>query len=410
MGKIRLRWWLAVSARALALGLAGMALSGCLSGAPRNAVPQAPGLMPPQVSGYPLEIRIWGDSLASMPPERLAELRRQRLEAAKADPTINRREINALTLSGGGSSGAFGAGILTGWSETGTRPRFDIVTGISTGALIAPFAFLGSKYDGELTEAFTTVSDKDIYKRNAIRDIISQAAFTSNEPLRKMLDKYITDQVIAEVAVEFGKGRRLLIGTTNLDADRPVIWNMGAIASSSRPDKAKLFKEVILASTSIPGVFPPIHFDVNENGKGYEEMHVDGGVTTEVFLMPAGLSLRKIDRRLGFGIKSRLYVIRNGRTTPEYSVTEATLPAIAGKAIGSLIDTQAVGDLYRLYAIAQRDGIDYNVIDIPESFTVKSESPFDNKFMRALYDTGYQMGRGGIQWKKYPPGFLETAG
>jgi hypothetical protein len=404
MGNILLGSWLAVSARVVAVGLAGVVLSGCLSAEPRNALPQASGILPPQVSGYPLDIRIWGDSLLSIPKERLIQIRKQRQEAAKLDPTINPREVNALTLSGGGSSGAFGAGILTGWTETGTRPRFDIVTGISTGALIAPFAFLGPEYDDELTEAFTTVSDDDIYKVNPLRDIISTAAVTSNEPLRKMLDKYITDRVIAAVAMEYGKGRRLLIGTTNLDADRPVIWNMGAIASSDRPDKAKLFKEVILASTSIPGVFPPIHFDVTHDGKNYEEMHVDGGVTTEVFLMPAGLSLRN------FKVKSRLYVIRNGRTTPEYSVTEAKLPAIAGKAIGSLIDTQAVGDLYRLYAIAKRDGIDYNVIDIPETFTIKSESPFDNKFMRGLYDTGYQMGRGGIQWKKHPPGFMETAG
>ena len=206
--------------------------------------------------------------------------------------------------------------------------------------------------------------------------------------------------------MEYGKGRRLLIGTTNLDADRPVIWNMGAIAASGRPDRSKLFKEIILASTSIPGVFPPIQLDVTANGKTYDEMHVDGGVTTEVFLMPAGLSLRTVDRKLGMKTRSRLFVIRNGRTTPEFSVTKATLPAIAGKAISSLIDTQAVGDLYRLYVIAKRDGIDYNVIDIPASFNVKSESPFDNKFMRALYEVGYEMGREGVQWKKFPPGFV----
>jgi predicted patatin/cPLA2 family phospholipase len=385
----------------MVVGLAGIGLSGCLEGAPRNGVPQDLKFMP-QVAGYPLEIRIWGDSMLAMPKERLLELREQRLRAARADPEMNPREINALTISGGGSSGAFGAGILTGWSETGTRPKFDVVTGISTGALIAPFAFLGSQYDDELTEAFTTVSDADIYKRIGIRDIISTAAFTSNEPLRKMLDKYITDEVIAQVAAEFGKGRRLLIGTTNLDADRPVIWNMGAIASSNRPDKAKLFKEVVLASTSIPGVFPPIHFPVTADGKNFEEMHVDGGVTTEVFLMPAGMSVRS----LGLATRSRLYVIRNGRTTPEYSVTKASLPAIAGKAIGSLIDTQAVGDLYRLYAISQRDGIDYNVTEIPPTFTITAQSPFDNKFMRGLYATGYEMGRKGVVWQKYPPGFL----
>jgi len=396
----------AALARVVVFAIAAISLTACLQGEPRNGVPSDLRYLP-QIEGYPIETRVWGDTLDSIPPDLLDRLRRERLAAARTDPTMNPRELNALTLSGGGSSGAFGAGILTGWTEAGTRPRFDIVTGISTGALIAPFAFLGPDYDDELTEAFTTVSDKDIFKRIRIGQIISSAAFTSNEPLRKMLDKYITDDVIAKVAVEYGKGRRLLIGTSNLDADRPVIWNMGAIAASGRPDRAKLFREVILASTSIPGVFPPIHFQVNANGKKYEEMHVDGGVTTEVFLMPAGLSVRALDKKFGVRTKSRLYVIRNGRTTPEYSITKATLPAIAGKAIGSLIDTQAVGDLYRLYVIAKRDGIDYNVIDIPADFTVESKSPFDNNFMRALYARGLALGRGGVPWKKTPPGYKE---
>ena len=395
---------LAVVARWLVLGMAAAGLSGCLEGQPRNGIPQDFKYIP-QVSGYPLDIRIWGDTLASFPRERLIQLRQQRVMAAKADPSINLSEINALTLSGGGSSGAFGAGILTGWTQTGTRPRFDVVTGISTGALIAPFAFLGPEYDDELTEAFTTVSDKDIYERISIGDIISTAAFTSNEPLRKMLDKYITDDVIDQVAVEYGKGRRLLIGTTNLDAGRPVIWNMGAIAASGRPDRAQLFKDVILASTAIPGVFPPSHMKVSANGKSYEEMHVDGGVTTEVFLMPPGLSLRSLGKKYDLNMKSTLYVIRNGRTTPEFKIVNPTLIAIAGKSISSLIDTQAIGDLYRLYAIAKRDGIDYNVIDIPTTFTAEAKSPFDNAFMRSLYDTGYQMGVNGIPWKKAPPGF-----
>lgn len=386
------------------IGFAVLQLSGCLVVDSRSNVPQEhnPGPMA-QVVGYSGDIRIWGDSQLEFPPERLKHLQQQRIEAARTDPSINPREINALTLSGGGSSGAFGAGILSGWSKTGTRPKFDVVTGISTGALIAPFAFLGPEYDDQLTQAFTTISDDDIFKFTGLRGVLRTAAFTSNEPLRKMLAKYLTEDVIDRVAVEFSRGRRLLIGTTNLDADRPVIWNMGAIAASGRPDRYKLFREVIIASTSIPGVFPPIHFDVAAaNGKTYDEMHVDGGVTTEVFLMPAGMSLR------GTGLrgKSRLYVIRNGRTMPEYSVTEASLPAIAGKAIGSLIDTQAVGDLYRLYVIAQRDGIDYNVIDIPDTFKVRSESAFDNKFMRALYKVGYDMGSAGVKWKKHPPGLV----
>jgi predicted patatin/cPLA2 family phospholipase len=391
--------------RAVVVAAVGFSLSACLQGPPRNGAPEAVAPELAQVNGYPLDIRVWGDSAAAFPQERLAQLRAQRIAAARNDPTIKVNEINALTLSGGGSSGAFGAGILTGWTESGKRPQFDVVTGISTGALIAPFAFLGPAYDKQLTEAFTTISDKDIFERVGIGGVINTAAFTSNAPLQKMLDKYLPEEVIDQIAAEYGKGRRLLVGTTNLDADRPVIWNMGAIAASGRPDRSKLFKQVILASTSIPGAFPPQHFEVTADGKSFDEMHVDGGVTTEVFLMPAGLSLRKDPH--GRMLKARLYVIRNGRTTPEFSVVKANLPAIAGKAIGSLIDTQAVGDLYRLYAISKRDGIDYNVIEIPPTFTVKAQSPFDNFFMRELYKTGYEMGRAGIAWQKYPPGFVE---
>lgn len=389
--------------RVAAVVLGGVLLAGCLgdarTGVPPHHVANA------TVAGYPPSIRVWGDDARSFPPEAIALLREQRAAAAKVDPSMNPFEINALTLSGGGSSGAFGAGVLTGWTEQGTRPKFDIVTGISTGALIAPFAFLGSAYDQQLAEAFTTVDDKDIYDVTGLSGVLRTGAFTSNDPLRKMLDKYITDAVIDQVAVEFAKGRRLLVGTTNLDADRPVIWNMGAIAASGRPDRSKLFREVILASTSIPGVFPPIKIPVVAGADKFEEMHVDGGVTTEVFLMPAGLTLREVEGK--HRVKSRLYVIRNGRTTPEYSVVDAKLASIAGKTISSLIDTQAVGDLYRLYAIAKRDGIDYNVVEIPTTFTVESKSAFDNNYMRALYKVGYDMGHTGVTWQKFPPGFVQ---
>jgi hypothetical protein len=393
-------------ARVLLVAFCGLQLAGCLGGERDDGVPrQYVGLA--QVVGYP-NVRTWGDDARAIPPQAGMLLRAQRLAAAKADPTVRLDEINALTLSGGGSSGAFGAGLLAGWTETGTRPRFDLVTGISTGALIAPFAFLGPAYDKRLGEAFTSISDDDIFERNNIFKALSSGSFTSNEPLRKMLEKYVTHDMIDQIAEETAKGRRLLVGTTNLDADRPVIWNMGAIAASDRPDRDELFRNVIIASTAIPGFFPPMHIQVSADGKTYQEMHVDGGTTTEVFLMPPGLTARALQGKGGpLAKKRRLFVIRNGRTSPEYSVVKANLAAIAGKAISSLIDTQAVGDLYRLYAVAQRDKIDYNFVDIPQSFKVESKSAFDNDFMRALYKTGYEMGRGGIPWKKYPPGFMD---
>jgi hypothetical protein len=379
-------------------------LAGCLSVDRSDAVPQTL-VDSAEVAGYS-RIRIWGDDASSIPPEQLLAIVKQRALAAKSDPGMDPRHVNALTLSGGGSSGAFGAGVLAGWSETGARPKFDIVTGISTGSLIAPFAFLGSSYDDELSEAFTSISDDDIYKMNSLLGAFRSGAVTSNAPLRRMLDKYITDQVIDEVAREYGKGRRLLVGTTNLDSERPVIWNMGAIAASGRPDRAKLFKDVIIASTSIPGMFPPVHLKVTAGGKVFDEMHVDGGTSTQVFLLPPGLTARSLDAKMPFKVESRrLFIIRNARTTPEYSAVKPRLAAIAEKSISSLIKADGVGDLYRLYAVAQRDRIDYNLIDIPRDFTVEAKSPFDKDYMRALYRAGYEMGRGGVPWKKVPPGF-----
>src|SRR5262245_16837796 len=389
--------------RAIVIGFWATLLSACVA-ATRDGVPTEY-MASAEVSGYPHDIREWGDSYASYAAERLTVFHSERLKAARTDPSIKLGALNALTLSGGGSSGAFGAGILAGWEKAGTRPQFDIVTGISTGSLIAPLAFLGPAYDDELKEAFTTIDDSKIYTKHSLLGALSSGAFTSNTPLAKMLDKYITEDVLDKIARESVKGRRLFIGTTNLDADRAVIWDMGAIAASNQPDRLKLFKQVVLASTSVPGIFPPVELKVTAAGKSYDEMHVDGGTSNEVFLMPAGLTLHALEQAFHTRVKVRLYVIRNGRTTPEPGIVKFTLPDIAEKAVSSLIKTQGIGDLYRLYAISKRDGIDYNYIDIPIDFTVRQKTPFDNHYMRSLYETGYQMGSKGVAWKKAPPGF-----
>ncbi|MET3521856.1 patatin-like phospholipase family protein [Mesorhizobium abyssinicae] len=392
--------------RIVVIGLCATQLTGCIAAHPRDGVPTKD-MATAQVSGYPSDIRIWGDLYASYPAERLAVFHNQRVRAARTDRSINLSELNALTLSGGGSSGAFGAGILGGWTKAGNRPNFDIVTGISAGSLIAPFAFLGPAYDEQIKEGLTTITDSNIYTRHTILGALASGSLSSNAPLAKMLDEYITKDMLVLVAREYAKGRRLFIGTTNLDADRAVIWDMGAIAASNRPDRLKLFKEVMLASTSIPGIFPPVDVEVTAAGRTYHEMHVDGGTTMEIFLMPAGLTLGALSQTFHTRVKARLYIIRNGRTTPEPSIVKATLPDIAKKAVSSLIKTQGIGDLYRLYAIARRDGIQYNYIDIPTDFTVEAKTPFDNKFMRALYKKGVEMGQGGVPWKKAPPGLLK---
>ena len=194
--------------------------------------------------------------------------------------------------------GAFGAGLLIGWTKAGTRPEFNMVTGVSTGALSAPFAFLGSDYDEQLKAIYTTISTKDVVAERGFTDIIFNDAMADTEPLRNLLAKFITADVVEAIGEEHKKGRRLFVGTVNIDAGRSVIWNLGAIANSDRPDKIELLHKVLRASASIPVAFPPVIFTVEKNGKNYEEIHVDGGTGSQVFVYPAAINWKLITQKL----------------------------------------------------------------------------------------------------------------
>jgi predicted acylesterase/phospholipase RssA len=305
-----------------------------------------------------------------------------------------------LAISGGGDNGAYGAGFLNGWTATGTRPEFKVVTGVSTGALIAPFAFLGPKYDYVLQRVYTETSQKDIFKKRGIVKGIFGDAMADSRPLARVISSYVNQALLDEIAGEYAKGRLLLVGTANLDSLEPVIWNMTAIAASKDPNAVSLFSNVLLASASIPGAFPPVMIDVNVGGTRYQEMHVDGGTMAQVFLYPPSISVANAPAR-----KRVLYVIRNARLDPDWASTERRTLSIATRAISSLTRTQGVGDLYRIYATTQRDGIDFNLTYIPPTFKTPHNEEFDTAYMRALYDVGQQAAKSGHQWQKYPPGF-----
>src|SRR5215471_13905933 len=217
--------------------------------------------------------------------------------AGKADAPLP--PINFLAISGGGDDGAFGAGLLNGWTEAGTRPEFKAVTGISTGALIAPFAFLGSKHDKELRDVYTSVSPADIYESRSMWAAITNDAMADSRPLWNLLGKYITPEFLKEIAAEYAKGRMLLIGTTNLDARRPVVWNMGEIASSTDPRAIELVRKILIASSAVPGAFPPMMINVSVNGKQYQEMHVDGGASAQVFVYPPQIKVAQLSTAAG---------------------------------------------------------------------------------------------------------------
>jgi hypothetical protein len=359
-----------------------------------------------RVSGFPEEIRAWADepskSLTKSAIESIQE------ERAAYGEEILKKPVSFLALSGGGDNGAFGAGVLCGWTEHGDRPRFKLVTGISTGALIAPFAFLGSEYDANL-KVYTMVTQGEIFRRKSLLTALWRESLADTRPLADLIARYIDEPVIQAVAREHKKGRRLFIGTTQFDAQRLVIWNMGAIAASGHPGAVKLFRKILLASASIPGFFPPQYFQIEAGGRRYEEMHVDGGTMAQVILYEAALKpFAEMENLMEIKLAGRpkiLYIIRNGRIKPTWDKVRPRLVPIASRAIETLIKVQGVGDLYRLMAFARRDMMDFNLAAIPGDFPSAPEDMFDQDYMNKLFNFAYETARKGYPWKKYPPLF-----
>jgi len=313
---------------------------------------------------------------------------------------------NYLAVSGGGANGAFGAGLLLGWSATGTRPEFTMVTGVSTGALTAPFAFLGEAYDDELRTVYTTTQTSDIVKRRNLVSAFFGDSVADTTPLKMLIEKYIGTEMVDAIAREYRKGRRLYIGTVNLDAGRSVIWDIGAIAASDYPHKMKLIHDVLRASAAIPVAFSPVLIPVVAEGQQYDELHVDGGAGSQVFVYPAAVDWRIITQKLRVQGKPRVYVIRNSFLDPDFQGIRRNVIPIASRTIGSLIRTQGIGDLYQIYALCRRDGNDFNLAYIPSDFTGKPTEAFDPVYMNKLMDRGYQMALDGYPWEKAPPGFV----
>jgi hypothetical protein len=393
--------------------LAGLAvlmliLQGCAILRPHNPLPAALEEQA-QIPDLP-RVRAWGDE-----PSKSFE--RSAIESIEQEKAANHGKLEpvayVLALSGGGAQGAFGAGVLCGWTQTGTRPRFKLVTGISTGALMAPFAFLGPSYDARLKQAYTTISDKDIFQAHGPVSILLSLvnlkelpSLADTRPLTKLVAKLIDAQVLQEIAQEHLQGRRLLMGTVQLDAQRLVIWDMGAIAGSGHPQALELFRKIMVASAAIPAMFPPEYFDVEAGGETFQEMHVDGGTKAQVMLYETAISLYAV----GIQRPRKLFIIRNEQVHPEWKKVKPQLKYIAIRAIDTLLKSQGVGDLYRLYVHAQRDKFDYNLAYIPADFTARPTSAFDTAYMNQLFQLGYDLACRGFPWRKYPPGFEPIRG
>lgn len=381
--------------------------AGCATLVPRDVVPERLA-DEAELAGMP-NIRVWGDGS----PKSLAALLGTEGPSIEVRAETRRRSFrksayfDIIAISGGADNGAFGAGLLVGWSDAGTRPDFDLVTGISTGALTAPFVYLGPSRNTELKEIFTKYTRNDIYVSD-LKPLLIGSGLVDSSPLEKLIAHYVDDRFLRDIARERRKGRVLLIGTTNLDAERPVLWDMGRIAMSGHPQALYLFRKVLLASASIPGAFPPVRIKVRAEGRTYEELHVDGGVTQQVFVTPPSLAVRDIDPAMT-RLARRLFIIRNGKINPEWEAVEAGMFSISSRSVNTLVKKQGIGDLYRIYSMAQADGTDFNLAVIPSTFSLKWSKPFEQTYMQALYDEGYRSGRHGYRWMKAPTGLAGKA-
>jgi len=379
-------------------GLAGCYSSDRLPAVPQELQDQA------EVAGMP-GVRYTAGNIPDFLRDAEESARRELDQRAKAGETGSLPPAHFLAVSGGGDNGAFGAGLLNGWTAAGTRPEFKLVTGVSTGALIAPFAFLGQKYDPVLKEIYTGISSKDVLEERNFLAAVLADAMADNAPLWNLTKKYITEQLLQEIAAEYAKGRLLFVGTTNLDARQPVIWNLGKIAASGHPEALKLFRSILIASAALPGAFPPVFIDVEAKGQRYQEMHVDGGASAQVFVYPTKYQLAERAAAIGMQRERHLYLIRNARLDPDWAHVERRTMSIAGRAITSLIQTQGKGDVFRIFAVSQRDQVDFNLAYIPESFKAGHKEEFDNPYMRQLFQLGYDLAKNGYDWAKQPPGF-----
>jgi hypothetical protein len=275
-----------------------------------------------------------------------------------------------------------------------------MVTGVSTGSLIAPFAFLGPAYDPTLKDVYTSISPDKIYRARGLTAAMFNDAMADTSPFAEVIAHYADEKMLAAIATEYGKGRILLIGTTDLDAQRPVIWNMGGIAASGHPRALELFRKILRASAAVPAAFQPVLFDVEVDGRQYQELHVDGGAIAQLFLYPP--SIRVGDT--GIRRARHAYVIRNARLDPEYANIERRTINIAGRAISTMLAASGYNDVLRTYFVSQRDGVDYNLAFIGTDFNAPRAGDFDQSYMRALYAYGYERGKSRSVWHKAPPG------
>lgn len=392
-------------------GLLGLAASGTMAatlpacGLP-SRLPAVPGNETLQASVLGIPNERFYIALGSEPITRefMSAIERRRL-ALGLGPGQSLPHWEMLAISGGGDNGAFGAGLINGWTAHGGRPVFELVTGVSTGGLSAPFAYLGPEWDDALRDVYTGVGVHDIVVRRSIFAAVFNDGLLDTTPLYAMISRHLGAAMMEALAKAYDDGRLLLIGTTDLDAQTPVIWNIGAIAKSGHPRALDTIRRILLASASIPGAFPPVMFDVTVNGQQRQELHVDGGAFAQAFLYPRAISAQRraliqAGRRVPTGTA---YVIRNAKLSSDWQSVERRTYSIAGRAIATMIASSGYNDVVRIWNTVREDRFNYRLAYIGQDFTVPYTTPFNQDYMRALYDYGFQQGRAGYNWATQPP-------
>jgi predicted patatin/cPLA2 family phospholipase len=324
------------------------------------------------------------------------------INEARARFTIGGRTRTYLALSGGGADGAYGAGVLDGWAAAGTRPEFSVVSGVSTGALIAPFAFLGPAYDGELREIYTSGIAESLVDQSNVLGVVFGSGLFGNARLRELIARYVDQNMLVAIAAGYARGRDLFIVTTNLDSQRTVIWNMGRIATIRSPEALALFRDVVAASASVPVAFPPVLIGAEANGRRFEEMHVDGAVTAPVLTLPEAFLLRTAS--FSHGQRMMMYVLINDRIDREFEVVPNGTLEIAARASASIVKTQLRSVLYETFAFSRRNNIGFKLTYIGKDVPSTGSLEFRTSYMRALYQYGYQKAKGRAFWKSAIPG------
>jgi predicted acylesterase/phospholipase RssA len=337
------------------------------------------------------------------------------LDGSASDPGL-RQPRHVLALSSGGLYGAYSSGFLAGWSDTDTRPEFDVVTGVSTGALIAPLAFLGPEFDDRMQQLYTGVRAEDVFRIRAWVTIPFKDAVASSVPLRKLIESQVTPELMERVAAEHRKGRRLYIGTTNLGTRRLVIWDMGLIASLPCPEGCRLFRDVLLASCSVPGMLPPVQFTVDVDGQTVTELHADGGVSSQIFVpsvvFQAASATAPPCTPTVPCTGGNLYAVVSGKLYPDAAPVRQLVLPILGATTETIIYAHCRAELMSLYGQAKLAGMQYHLTSLRQDTVVNAETlmSIDQREMTKLYAEGRRDGLTGPAWRFTPPDIATTPG